>query len=237
MIDFYTWPTPNGQKIAIALEELGLEYTPKAVDITNGEQFEPQFLRISPNNKIPAIVDRSTTPHVAVFESGAVLIYLAERAGRLLPSSGQQRYACLQWLQFQIAGVGPMFGQAGHFLIFAKERNDSAIERYSKEAGRLLRVLDRQLQDQVYVAADQYTIADIALLPWVRRAPRYGLALEEHNNVARWLSALEARPAVKNGLSLFQEKAGTTVTDREREFLFGDTQFQTKGAETDVTGT
>lgn len=225
MIDLYTWPTPNGQKVTIALEVLGLPYAPIAVDITKGEQFEAEFLEISPNNKIPALVDRSKGEEIKVFESGAILLYLAEKTGELLPKQGPDRYECLQWLQFQMGGVGPMFGQAGHYKIFAKEPNPSALERYTKESQRLLGVLDRHLRKRDFVAGGQLSIADIALFPWIRRAARYGIALETYQDVSRWVEHFEAEPLFKRGLEVFADRSQPVVTDEERENLFGTPQF------------
>lgn len=225
MIDLFTWPTPNGQKVSIALEVLGLPYAPIAVDITKGEQFAPDFLEISPNNKIPALVDRSDDKKIVVFESGAILLYLAEKTGELLPKEGPDRYECLQWLQFQMGGVGPMFGQAGHYAIFAKEPNPSALERYTRESQRILGVLDRHLRDRDFVAGGKLSIADIALFPWIRRAGRYGIALETYQDVSRWVAHLEKQPSFKRGLEVLADRSQPVVTDEERENLFGSAQF------------
>jgi GST-like protein len=205
MIDLYTHATPNGHKVSILLEELGLAYRVHLVDLVRNEQMSPQFLAINPNNKIPAIVDAEGPGGrpLTVWESGAILIYLAEKTGSaLLPSSGAARYATLQWLMFQMAGVGPMFGQAGHFVLYAKEPVPYAIERYTSEAKRLLGVMDRALASGGYLAGPDYSIADIATYPWTQsavRIPTIGdLAAWPH--VVRWRAALAARPAVQRGL-------------------------------------
>jgi GST-like protein len=204
MIDLYTFATPNGRKASIALEELGLAYRVQVVDITKGEQFEPEFLAINPNSKIPAIVDPDGPggQAITIFESAAILIYLAEKTGRLFPASGPQRYDVLQWVMFQMGGVGPMFGQYNHFARFASEKIPYAIERYTKESKRLLQVLERQLQTRIFVARE-YSIADILLFPWVdshaKNAPQL---LEDAPRVRRWLEMLWARPAVERGMQV-----------------------------------
>jgi GST-like protein len=228
LIDLYTWTTPNGHKVSIALEELDLPYRVFPVNISEGEQFEPGFLRISPNNRIPAIVDNDGpdgTP-LSVFESGAILIYLADKAGRLLPAEGPERYLVLQWLMFQMANIGPMFGQVSHFLRYAPEKIPYAIERYSSEAARLCGVLDRQLGEADYLAG-AYSIADIACFPWIRPLERHGSGFADYPNLARWNEAISGRPAVQRGLEIPDPSlAATKLTDRAREVLFGKTQFQ-----------
>ena len=204
MIDLYTFTTPNGRKASIALEELGLAYRVNVVDITKGEQFKPEFLAINPNSKIPAMVDPDGPggQSITIFESAAILIYLAEKTGRLLPASGPERYDVLQWAMFQMGGVGPMFGQYNHFARFAPEKIPYAIERYTKESKRLLQVLERQLQTRIFVARE-YSIADILLFPWVdshaKNAPQL---LEDAPRVRRWLEMLWARPAVQRGMQV-----------------------------------
>jgi len=204
MIDLYTFATPNGRKASIALEELGLAYRVQVVDITKGEQFKPEFLAINPNSKIPAIVDPDGPggQAITIFESAAILIYLAEKTGRLFPASGPERYDVLQWAMFQMGGVGPMFGQYNHFARFASEKIPYAIERYTKESKRLLQVLERQLQTRIFVARE-YSIADILLFPWVdshaKNAPQL---LEDAPRVRRWLEMLWARPAVQRGMQV-----------------------------------
>ncbi|MEO0985858.1 MAG: glutathione binding-like protein [Cyanobacteria bacterium J06639_14] len=201
MIDLYTFTTPNGYKPAIMLEELGLPYTIHQIHIGKGDQFSPEYVKINPNSKIPAIIDRET--NITVFESGALLIYLAEKTGKLLPTEPAERARVLAWLMFQMASVGPMFGQFGHFRNFAPEKLPYAIERYQKETLRLLGVLDRQLANNTYVAGD-YSIADIATYPWVAAAakPYLAVSLVEFPNVQRWVEAMQARPAVKIGMSI-----------------------------------
>lgn len=222
MIRFYTWPTPNGQKVAIMLEETGLPYRAIPVNIGRGEQFDPEFLRISPNNKIPAIVDEEGPNHqpYAVFESGAILMYLADKTGRFLPKEMAPRYEVIQWLFFQMASIGPMFGQAGHFLNYAPEPVPYAIERYTQEVLRLLGVLEARLEGRDYLAGS-YSIADMAAFPWVRIADRLG-AGKGFPNVSRWVRSLEKREAVKRGLELLQEYRQSGPLDEEaRRNLFG----------------
>lgn len=206
MIDLYTFATPNGRKVSVMLEELELPYRTHVVDITKSEQFKPDFLAINPNNKIPAIVD-SDGPGarpLTVFESGAILIYLAEKTGRLLPASGPERYDVLQWVMFQMGGVGPMFGQYNHFARFASEKIPYAIHRYTEESKRLLRVLDGRLEGRNFVVRD-YSIADVILLPWVdSHAKNASQLLEEMPQVRRWLAALWQRPAVQRGMNVPQ---------------------------------
>jgi GST-like protein len=205
MIELYTHATPNGHKVSIMLEELGLPYRIHLVDLLKGEQMLPEFLAINPNNKIPAIVDANGPQGapLTVWESGAILIYLAEKTGSaLLPASGPARYATLQWLMFQMAGVGPMFGQAGHFTLYAKEPVPYGVERYSNEAKRLLGVMDRQLAHAEWLAGDHCSIADIATYPWTNsalRIPTIG-SLDAWPQVTRWRAAMLARPAVQRGL-------------------------------------
>lgn len=194
MIDLYTWSTPNGRKVSILLEELGLPYAVHAVDIGKGEQFAPDFLKISPNNKIPAIVDDG----LALFESGAIMIHLAERAGRFLPTEPQARADVLQWLMWQMGGFGPMLGQAHVFLHFNKGLSAPAEERFGKEAQRLYGVLDRRLQTRDFVAGD-YSIADMAIFPWAARHDWHRVDLRDFPDVLRWYRALAERPAVQRG--------------------------------------
>jgi GST-like protein len=203
MIDLYTWATPNGRKISIMLEEVGLPYRVHAVDISKNEQFAPEFLAISPNNKIPALVDAKGPggKPLALFESGAILIYLAEKTGKLMPSAPEARFNVLQWLMWQMAGFGPMLGQAHHFLKFAPEKVPYAINRYSAEAERLYGVLDKQLAKGDYVAGD-YSIADIAIYPWTQRYEWQGINLELFPNVIRWRKNLGERPAVNKGMAI-----------------------------------
>ena len=201
MIDVYSWPTPNGRKIHIMLEETGLEYQAHAVNIGKGEQFEPDFLKISPNNRIPAILD-SDGPggkSISLFESGAILIYLADKTGQFLPEEPRAKYETLQWLMFQMGGVGPMFGQSNHFSHYAVDKIPYAIDRYSNECKRLYGVLDKRLGEAEYLAADEYTIADIATFPWAARHEWQEVDLADFPNVKRWYDAIWKRPAVKIG--------------------------------------
>ncbi|MCW1844020.1 glutathione S-transferase N-terminal domain-containing protein [Prosthecomicrobium hirschii] len=206
MITFYTWTTPNGRKISIALEEMGLAYEVKAVNIGKNEQFDPAYLKVAPNNRIPAIVDHDAEGGpLSLFESGAILIYLAEKTGRFLPASGAGRYHTLQWLMWQMGGVGPMFGQANHFIRYAPEKVPYGINRYVKETQRLLGVMDRQLAGNAYLAGADYSIADMATYAWTLNALT-GLAdqiadgLPPIDNVRRWVDQVGARPAVQRGM-------------------------------------
>ncbi len=200
-IEFYTWNTPNGRKISVALEEMGLAYNTHPVNIGKNEQFEPGFLKISPNNRIPAIVDPEGLDGkpISVFESGAILIYLAEKTGKFLPADSRQRIAALEWLMWQMGGFGPMLGQAHHFLMVANEQDQRyGLERYLKETRRLYGVLDRRLAEHEYVA-DMLSIADFAIVGWAWRHERHKVDLAEFPNVKRWYEALMARPATKRG--------------------------------------
>jgi len=201
MIDLYTWSTPNGRKVSIMLEEAGLAYRVHKIDISKGDQFKPEFVAINPNSKIPAIVD-SDGPGgkpLTLFESGAILIYLAEKTGKLLSSEPRARIQALEWLMFQMGGVGPMFGQAHHFLRQAPEQIPYAMERYTKEVRRLYGVMDKRLGAAAYLAGD-YSIADVATYPWVSRYEWHRVALAEFPNVQRWFKAIAARPAVERGM-------------------------------------
>ncbi len=228
MIELYTWPTPNGHKIHIMLEECALPYKVHAVDIGAGDQFKPEFLRISPNNKIPAIIDADGPDGrpIALFESGAILLYLAGKTGRFLPADVRGKYVTLQWLMFQMGGVGPMFGQAHHFRIYAPEKIEYAINRYTNEAKRLYGVLDRRLAEAEYVAGDEYTIADIAIFPWTRSHANQGVDLADFPHVKRWFDAIAARPAVQRGLQLLADRRKPITGDKERSVLFGDKQYE-----------
>ena len=199
MIDLYFWPTPNGHKISIMLEECQLEYQTIAVDIGAGDQFRPEFLKISPNNRMPAIVDSDTG--ISVFEGGAILIYLAEKSGQLLPSAKADRFEVLQWLFWRAGGLGPMAGQLSHFVSYAKEPLPYAHERYANEYDRLLAVMDVRLRDRDYLAGD-YSIADIAAFPWIVPYRRLGADLDRFENLRRWFDAIKVRPAVRRGVDL-----------------------------------
>ena len=227
MIDLHYWPTPNGWKASIMLEECGLAYALKPVNIGRGEQFSPEFLAISPNNRMPAIVDHDPSgggAPIALFESGAILIYLAEKTGRFLPADLRGRHATLQWLMWQMGGLGPMAGQNGHFLLYAPEKIPYALERYSKEVNRLYGVLDAQLaRTGQYVAGNEYTIADIAIFPWIRTHKAQQVALAEFPHVARWYDRLFERTAVKRGLELGKELRLPKMDEAARQALFGQT--------------
>jgi GST-like protein len=224
MIDLYTAATPNGFKVSIALEELGLPYALKLIDLRSGAQFDPDFLRISPNNKIPAIVDRDEKD-LAIFESGAILLYLADKTGRLLPKAGPSRYAALQWLFFQVGGVGPTLGQLNHFANYAVEKLPYAISRFTAEAKRLSGVVDRHLAGSRYLAGDEYSVADIANLPWLMGYVRLGVEAGDFPHMARWIGELKARPAVERGLSI-PPRSDAPMDDKAREILFGKTQYE-----------
>ena len=196
MIDLYTWVTPNGRKVSIMLEELGLPYTSHAINIGEGEQFAPEFLKISPNNKIPAIVDNDNG--MALMESGAILMYLAEKTGQLMPTGEEARWRTIEWLMWQMGGPGPFLGQVHHFVKYNKGKSAYAEERYLKEARRLYGVLDRRLVDREYIV-DDYSIADIAVWPWISRFDWQTLDLNDYPNVKRWYLAIAERPAVQKG--------------------------------------
>lgn len=228
MIQVHSWPTPNGQKVHIMLEELGLEYTACPIDIGAGDQFKPTFLEISPNNKIPAIVDEDGPggKSFALAESGAILVYLAEKSGQFYPSTPRERYTVLQWLMFQMGHVGPMLGQAHHFRQYAPIRLSYGIERYSNESNRLHGVLDDQLADRAFIAADQYTIADIATFPWVYASPRnHGIDLDDYPHVRRWANAIAERPAVQRGLAVLKKQSAESKGG-DFDTLFGNRQFR-----------
>lgn len=198
MLDLYTWATPNGRKVSIMLEEIGMPYQVHAVDISRNEQFAPGFLEIAPNNRIPAIVHEADGERVALMESGAILVYLAELSGKLLPTDGR-RHQVLQWLMWQMGGFGPMLGQAHHFLRYAKGKAEYAEQRFCDEAQRLYGVLDRQLARHAFVAGDAYSIADIAIWPWASRHEWHQVDLHAYPQVLRWYRELAARPAVQRG--------------------------------------
>jgi GST-like protein len=228
MIDLYYWPTPNGHKVTIFLEETGLEYKIVPVNIRKGEQFAPEFLNISPNNRMPAIVDTDGPggEPFSLFESGAILLYLAEKTGKLMPSETRARYRVIEWLMFQMANVGPMLGQAGHFRNAAPEKIPYAIERYTNESRRLFNVLDKRLAKVSYVAGD-YSIADIATYPWVVAALRaQPEQLDTRPNLKRWIDALAARPAVQKGMAVMAGQPQQPLTEEERSILYGSKQHE-----------
>ena len=228
MIDLYSWPTPNGHKIHIMLEETGLPYKVHPIDIGAGDQFKPEFLKISPNNKMPAMID-SEGPGgkpISLFESGAMLLYLASKTGKFLPEDLRDRWSTLQWLMFQMGGVGPMLGQAHHFLIYAPEKIPYAMNRYSKEANRLYGVLDRRLGESEFIACEEYTIADMAIMPWLRAPERQGVDIANYPQVQKWRDGIAARPAVQRGLAVLADLRKPVMDDKAKENLFGATQYQ-----------
>jgi GST-like protein len=227
MIDVYSWATPNGHKIHIMLEETGLDYRVHPIDIGAGDQFKPEFLAISPNNKIPAIVDSDGLggKSLSLFESGAILVYLAEKTGQFLPVDPAGRYATLQWLMFQMGGLGPMLGQTHHFRIYAPQQIDYAVNRYTNEAKRLYGVMDTQLGKSAYLAGNEYTIADIAAFPWTRSWQNQGIDLSDYPNVKRWHEAIAARPAVQRGVDVLASARRALTDNKARDILFGATQY------------
>jgi GSH-dependent disulfide-bond oxidoreductase len=224
-IDLYYWPTPNGWKLTIFLEEVGLPYRIVPVDITSGDQYEAEFLKISPNNKMPAIVDPEGPDGepISLSESGAILIYLADKTGRFMPESPRDRYLVLQWLMFQMGHVGPMLGQAHHFRGYAPETIPYAIDRYTDEATRLYGVMDRRLSEAEYFAGEEYTIADMAIFPWLRSHERQGQDLDDYPNVKRWYETLESRPAVARALEVGKDlrRSLDEMDEDTRRSLFG----------------
>ena len=224
MIDLYYWPTPNGHKISIMLEECELDYLTVPVDIGAGDQFAPEFLAISPNNRMPAIVDRETG--ISVFEGGAILIYLAEKSGRFLPDDPVLRFDVLQWLFWQAGGLGPMAGQLSHFKSYLKEPVPYAERRYGNEYDRLLAVMDEQLSTRDYLAGE-YSIADIAAFPWVRPYKRLGNDIANFPNLERWYQSLKARDAVRRGIDLGKDWERTEATDEEAKALLFNQNAET----------
>jgi GST-like protein len=229
MIELYSWPTPNGQKVHIALEETGLPYETIPINISAGEQFSAEFLAINPNHRIPAIIDREGPGGaLKLFESGAILIYLAEKAGNFIPPDEAGRYTCLQWLMFQMGGIGPMFGQFAHFNVYAPEKLPYAIERYRKESQRLVGVLEKRLRQDDFLAGT-YSIADMAAYPWVRAAATKSFQWDAYPSVKRWHDAIAARPAVERAMAVLAEhRRPGPMDEKTKEILFGNTQFETR---------
>lgn len=232
MIDLYYWPTPNGHKITLMLEELAeagakLDYRIVPVDIGKGDQFKPDYLAFSPNNKMPAIIDHAPADGgapISVFESGAILLYLANKTGRFFGADTRQKVAVNQWLMWQMAGLGPMSGQYGHFTVYAPEKIPYAIDRYTREVQRLLGVLDTQLAKHAFVAGDDYSIADMAIHPWINAYDKAPLDLSPYSHLQRWYADVAARPAVQRAYALKTQvnpDAGKPLTDEERKHLFG----------------
>ena len=232
MIDVYSWPTPNGHKVHIMLEECGLrlgrDWRVHPVNIGQGDQFQPEFLQISPNNKIPALVDPvgPDGKPISLFESGAILLYLAAKVGRFLPQDVRQRYDVLQWLMFQMGGVGPMLGQAHHFRIYAPEKIPYAVDRYTNEAKRLYGVMDKQLSSHKFIAGNQYTVADIAIFPWLRSWQNQGIDWADYPRLKDWFDRIAARPAVQRGVAVLADARKPLNDDRAREALFGKDQYK-----------
>jgi GST-like protein len=228
MIEVFSWPTPNGHKVHIMLEECGLPYRAIPVNIGSGEQFQPDFLKISPNNKIPAIVDPEGPDGkpISLFESGAILVYLASKTGRFLPRGDRERFEVLQWLMFQMGGVGPMLGQAHHFRMYAPEKIAYAIDRYTNEARRLYGVIDARLAGSKWLGGAEYSIADIATFPWLRSWQNQGIVLEDYPNLKRWFDTIAERPAVQRGVQVLASLRKPITDDKSREVLFGATQYQ-----------
>jgi len=227
MIELYSWATPNGHKIHIMLEETGLPYNVHGVDIGRGDQFKPEFLAFSPNNKIPAIIDTEGPDGkpISIFESGAILIYLAEKTGKFLSKAPRARYETLEWLMFQMGSIGPMLGQVHHFRGYAPEQIPYAIARYTNEAKRLYGVLDQRLADRPFVAGD-YSIADMAIFPWLRSWERQGVQLSDYPNTQRWFDQIAARPAVIEAVKVLSDVQRAEMDAQTKEMLFGATQYQ-----------
>jgi GST-like protein len=228
MIEVYSWATPNGHKVHIMLEECGLPYRVHAIDIGAGDQFDPAFLAISPNNKIPAIVDPDGPEGqpISLFESGAILLYLAGKTGKFLPEGVSAKYEVLQWLMFQMGGVGPMLGQAHHFRIYAPERIPYAIDRYTNEARRLYGVMDKRLARSKYLGGPAYSIADIAVFPWLRSWKNQGIDWNDYPNLKGWFDEIAGRPAVKRGVEVLADRRKPLTDDKSRSVLFGDEQYK-----------
>ena len=232
MIEVFSWPTPNGHKVHIMLEECGLrlgrDWQAIPVNIGTGDQFTPEFLAISPNNKIPALVD----PHgpdgkpISLFESGAILLYLAAKTGKFLPRTDRGKFEMLQWLMFQMGGVGPMLGQTHHFRLYAPEKIEYAINRYTNEAKRLYGVMDKQLAKSKFIAGNQYSVADIAIFPWLRSWQNQGIDWTDYPHLKRWFDLVGARPAVQRGVQVLADLRKPLTDDKSRELLFGKTQYQ-----------
>jgi GSH-dependent disulfide-bond oxidoreductase len=235
MIDVYSWATPNGHKVHIMLEEcgyrLGKDWLAHPINISNGDQFEAGFLKISPNNKIPAMVD----PHgpdgkpISVFESGAILLYLASKTGKFLPKGDRAKFEVLQWLMFQMGGVGPMLGQNHHFRQYAPEQIEYAVNRYTNEAKRLYGVMDKQLATSKFIAGNSYSIADIAIFPWLRNWQNQGIDWSNYPHLKQWFDLIAARPAVQRGVEVLANlRKPIQHDDKAREVLFGSTQYKSR---------
>ena len=234
MIEVYTWPTPNGHKVHIMLEEcgyrLGRNWIAHPVNIGAGDQFKPEFLKISPNNKIPALVDPEGPDGkpIALFESGAILLYLAAKTGKFLPKSDRQKFEVLQWLMFQMGGVGPMLGQAHHFRIYAPEKIEYAVNRYTNEAKRLYGVMNKQLSQHRFIAGNSYSVADMAIFPWLRSWQNQGIDWADYPHLKVWFDRLEARPAVQRAVAVLADQRKPLTDGKARDILFGKTQFKSR---------
>lgn len=232
MIDVYSWATPNGHKVHIMLEEcgyrLGRDWQAIPVNIGTGDQFKPDFLKISPNNKIPALVDPvgPDGKPISVFESGAILVYLAAKTGKFMPKSDRAKFEVLQWLMFQMGGVGPMLGQNHHFRLYAPEKLEYAINRYTNEAKRIYGVIDRRLAVSKFLGGSQYSIADMATFPWLRNWQNQGVVMDEYPHLKKWFDTIAARPAVQRGVQVLTDLRKPITDDKAREVLFGNTQYQ-----------
>lgn len=231
-IKVYSWPTPNGFKVHIMLEECGLregkDWIAAPIDIGAGDQFKKSFLDISPNNKIPAMVDPNGPDGkpISMFESGAILLYLASKTGKFLPKTDREKFKVLEWLMFQMGGLGPMLGQTHHFRIYAPEKIDYAINRYTNEAKRLYGVLEKQLSTNPYIAGKSYSIADIAIFPWLRSWKNQGVELSDYPHVEKWFNQIAKRPAVERGVKILADLRKPLVDQKAREALFGKTQYK-----------
>jgi GSH-dependent disulfide-bond oxidoreductase len=228
MLEVWSWPTPNGHKVHIAVEELEIPYQVIPVNIGAGDQFKPEFLAINPNHRIPAIVDTEGPggKPISLFESAAILIYLAEKTGKLIPKDPVGRYKCLEWMMFQMGGVGPMFGQFGHFNAYAPEKIPYAIERYGNEVKRLHGVLDKRLAQVEWLAGNEYSMADIITYPWLRFPERRNIDFNDYPHVKRWFEAIDSRPAVQRGVAVLSDSQRQGPMDeKQKEILFGKTQF------------
>jgi GSH-dependent disulfide-bond oxidoreductase len=228
MIEVYSWPTPNGHKVHIMLEECGLSYRAIPIDIGAGDQFKPDFLRISPNNKIPAIVDPNGPDGqpMSMFESGAILLYLASKTGQFLPTGTRERFEVLEWLMFQMGGVGPMLGQAHHFRIYAPEKIEYAYNRYTNEAKRLYAVMNTRLAKRKYIGGAEYSIADMAIFPWLRSWKNQGIAWADYPHLRGWFDEISARPAVIRAVEVLAHHRKPLTTDAARDVLFGSAQYK-----------
>ena len=228
MIEVFSWATPNGHKVHIMLEECGLPYRVIPVDIGAGDQFKPEFLKISPNNKIPAMTDPSGPDGkpISLFESGAILIYLAAKTGKFMPQADRAKYDVLQWLMFQMGSIGPMLGQAHHFRMYAPEKIEYAVNRYSNEARRLYGVIDRRLAQSAWLGGSDYSIADIATFPWLRSWQNQGIVLTEYPHLKAWFDKIAERPAVQRGVKVLADRRRAITGEKEREILFGSKQYE-----------